>query len=35
MRFIVVPQLPTTRERLCALEHTMCMLCSEDPRACA
>ncbi len=33
MRFIV-PAQKTTRERFCPLAHTMCALCSEDPRFC-
>lgn len=34
MRFIVAPQEKTTMKKPCNEYHTMCALCSEDPRFC-
>ena len=34
MKFIVEPQPEEQQEKWCDDNHTMCMLCSEDPRAC-
>ena len=36
MKFIVEPQKEEKQQKTCKwdLEHTMCMLCSENPRAC-
>jgi hypothetical protein len=34
MKFIVPPQKDDDQDRICALNHTLCWLCSEDPRAC-
>jgi len=33
MKYIVRPQ-SVFEPRICADEHTMCVLCSEDPRWC-
>ena len=35
MKFIVPPQKNEKQEKICPLAHTMCALCSEDPRFCA
>lgn len=35
MKFIVPPQKDETQDRICGLNHTLCWLCREDPRACA
>ncbi len=35
MKFVVEPQKDETQDkRPCILAHTMCALCSEDPRFC-
>jgi hypothetical protein len=34
MKFVVSPQKDPKRNRICGLVHTMCALCSEDPRFC-
>jgi len=35
MKYIVKPQQTNGSPRICDLNHTMCALCSEDPRFCA
>ncbi len=34
MKWIVPPQADEHQDRICPLVHTMCALCSEDPRFC-
>jgi hypothetical protein len=34
MKFIVKPAKNPKLDRKCPLDHTMCALCSEDPRFC-
>ncbi len=34
MKWIVSPQADEHQDRFCPLAHTLCALCSEDPRFC-
>ena len=34
MKWVVRPQANEQKNRICPLAHTMCALCSEDPRFC-